>query len=460
VAQIVAFPHGVGGQESWIVRLLSVTVRLYRMRMRGCDPTTPIDRHDKEFGGFFTSAVAFVRRQPRQWMLSAFRSALAMFLYNLVAPYLSVYILGLGASATQLGVVSGVGMAVAGLAAPLIGWVIDRRGVRRLYLIGVGLLAVSYLMYGLAGNWALALVAMIAYWVGKGLSGQSCSTICANSIRSEDRAKAMSVCETLAAGILGMLAPLLAAALVIRFGGTTVTGIRPLFFVAFGGTLGTLLLVYLLLPNCHWPSPRGSSRGLFGDLLAVLRGGNKLGRWLVIDAVGFLPAGMVIPFAQPFAHEVKGASELILGMMITAYALTPLLLGIPIGHLADRIGRKRVLYVTIPLSWLSSVVLIFARNSAMLVISGALLGFFTISAVTAGAMAYELVPKAHMGRWLGIASLFRMLLAAAAAGAAGLIWDHVGPAYVFAIVIGLELVVRMPLLVTMPETLRLKNHEA
>lgn len=391
-------------------------------------------------------------------MITAFRSALASFLYNLVAPYLSVYILSLGASATQLGVASGVGMAAAGLTAPLIGWVIDRRGVRKLYLIGVGLLAASYLLYGLAGNWAIAMLAMVAFWVGRGVSGQSCSTICANSIRSEDRAKAMSLCETLAAGILGMLAPLVAAALVIQSGGTTVAGIRPLFFLAFAGTLGTLLLVYFCLPNCHWPSPRGTSRGLFGDLRVVLHGGGKLVRWLVIDAIGFLPMGMVIPFAQPFAHEVKGANELVLGMMITAFALTPLLLGIPIGHIADRIGRKRVLYVTIPLSWLSSVVLIFARNSAMLVISGVLLGFFTISAVTAGAMAYELVPKAHMGRWLGITQLFRMLLAAGAAAVAGVIWDHWGPVYVFVVVIGLELVVRMPLLISMPETLHLERN--
>jgi len=153
-----------------------------------------------------------------------------MFLYNLVAPYLSVYTLELGASATQLGLVNSVGMATAGLVAPFIGWLIDRRGVRQVYLVGIALLAVSYLTYGVAGAWPVALLAMIAYWLGKGLSGQGCSTICGNSIRSEDRATAMSLCETLAAGVLGMLAPLVAAALVIRFGGVHIPGIRPLFF--------------------------------------------------------------------------------------------------------------------------------------------------------------------------------------------------------------------------------------
>ena len=382
-----------------------------------------------------------------------------MFLYNLVAPYLSVYTMELGATATQLGWVNSAGMAAAGRAAPFIWWIIGHRGVRQVYLIGVGLLALSYLTYGLAGNWTIAMLGMVAYWLGRGLSGQGCATICGNSIQSQDRATAMSLCETFAAGVLGMLAPLAAAGLVARFGGTHVAGIRPLFFIALAGTLGTFLLVYMRLPNCQWSPRTRSSDGFLADLRTVFREGDRLKRWLIIDAIGFLPMGMVIPFAQPFAHEIKGAEELVLGMMITAFALTPLLLGIPIGRIADRIGRKRVLYVTIPLSWLSSVLLIYAQNDVMLVLSGILLGFFTISSVTAGAMTYELVPKIHMGRWLGISSLFRMLLAACAATVAGLIWDHLGPAYVFVTVIGLELIVRMPLLISMPETLHLRNHD-
>ena len=55
------------------------------------------------------SGVAFVRRQPRQWIVTAVRSSLAMFLYTIVAPYLSVYTMDLGASATQLGIVNSVG---------------------------------------------------------------------------------------------------------------------------------------------------------------------------------------------------------------------------------------------------------------------------------------------------------------------------------------------------------------
>ena len=395
-----------------------------------------------------------MRRQPKHWIVSAIRSSLAMLLYNIVAPYLSVYTISLGASATQLGIVNSVGMASAGLVAPFIGWIIDRQGVRRVYLIGIVLLAASYAIYGIAGSWVIAALAMVVFWLGKGLSGQSCSTICGNSIRNEDRATAMSLCETVAAGVLGMLAPLIGAALVVRFGGVGAGGIRPLFFVSLAGTVGTFFLIYFLLPNRRWASGT-SSMGLFRDLRSVFRSGTKLGRWLVIDAIGFLPMGMVIPFAQPYAHELKGASEWVLGLMITAFAVTPLVLGIPVGRMADRIGRKPVLYATISLSWLSSVALILAPNSGILVLSGVLLGFFTISSVTAGAMAYELVPKAHMGRWLGLSWLTRMLLAAVAAYLAGWMWDRIGPQYVFLTAIALDVIVRMPLLISMPETLHL-----
>ena len=50
-----------------------------------------------------------------------------------------------------------------------------------------------------------------------------------------------------------------------------------------------------------------------------------------------------------------------------------------------------------------------------------------------------------------------MSLAACAAYAAGAIWDNIEPQYVFLTVIGLDLLVKMPLLISMPETLMLEE---
>ena len=77
--------------------------------------------------------------------------------------------------------------------------------------------------------------------------------------------------------------------------------------------------------------------------------------------------------------------------------------------------------------------------------------------VLTGAMAFELVPAGYMGRWVGFIRFFRMLLAAGAAFLAGFIWDSFGPHYIFLIVIGLDVFVRIPLLISMPETLKLQK---
>ncbi|MBA7485563.1 hypothetical protein ES707_21111 [subsurface metagenome] len=193
----------------------------------------------------------------------------------------------------------------------------------------------------------------------------------------------------------------------------------------------------------------------FRDLSQVFKQGRNLKRWLVITSIGSMPWFMLLPFTYPFAHEVKGAEQYVLGAMVTGAALAPLVLGIPIGRLADKIGRKKVLYLTIPLVWASSLMLIWAPTPGFLIAAGVLQGFIYICAVIQGAMTFELVPPEQMGRWMGIVRFFRLLFAAGAVYLAGVIWDNIGPQYLFLAVIGLDLFIRIPLLIGMPETLGL-----
>jgi MFS family permease len=403
-----------------------------------------------------TKAADFLKRQRRDWYVTVTRSSLDRFVYQMVVPYLSIYTVALGATATQLGLVNSLGMGIAGLMSLLSGWLIDRIGIKKIYLTGITMLAISYLTYGLATNWAIIIVAMMAYWLGFTTSVHSCATVCANSLANQDRATGMSLCETFAAGFLGMAGPMLGALMVTEFGGVNVRGIRPLFFIALAGTVVTFLLIYTQLSDRRWTSQSVARASLFKDFSQVFKQGRNLKRWLVISSVTFLPLGMVLPFCQVFAHEFKGADQYVLGYMVTGFALTPLVFGIPFGRLADRIGRKKVLYLIAPLFWVSNLTLIWAPGPGFLIAAGILQGFYFISGTVAGAMTFELVPAEQMGRWLGIIRFFRLLLSAGSAYAAGVIWDNLGPQYVFLTVIGLDLFIRIPLLMGMPETLDLR----
>ena len=72
-----------------------------------------------------SNGFRFFTRQDRDWKISVVRSNAAMFLYRMVLPYVSVYIMALGASGTQLGIMNSVGMAAAGVAGLLGGWLVD-----------------------------------------------------------------------------------------------------------------------------------------------------------------------------------------------------------------------------------------------------------------------------------------------------------------------------------------------
>jgi MFS family permease len=404
-------------------------------------------------GTMLQGGTAFLKRQDRDWWITVIRTSLDKLAYQMVFPYLSIYIVALGATGTDLGLVNSIGMVSAGLIAPFTGWLIDRIGPKVIYLIGIALLGLSYLIYGLAGHWDVTVLAMLAYWLGFSVSTQSCATICGNCLVNRDRATGMLICETVAAGLLGMAGPLLATWLVSLAGGVSVEGIRPLFFSGLIVTAGTFILVLTQLSGRRWTIKGGIQPTLWKGISEVLKGGGHLKQWLVIAAISQLPLGMVFPFTQVFAHTVKGANELVLGAMVAASALASILLAIPIGRLADRIGRKRVLYVTMPLFWASNLLLVWAPSPALLILAGGLQGFFFINITLCAAIERELVTPEHMGRWIGINRFCKMTASAVLAFLAGIIWDRLGPQYIFLIFVAIDTLIRLPLLIGMPETL-------
>ena len=140
--------------------------------------------------------------------------------------------------------------------------------------------------------------------------------------------------------------------------------------------------------------------------------------------------------------------------MATATVVARLAFGIPIGRLADRIGRKRVIYLLTPLWYVSNLLLAFSTGPIMLVLYAAFQAFYTILSGVTSAMTMELVPVEQQGRWSGLLRLFTGLVTIPAPIIGGLIWRELGPVYVFLVPLALDLCLRLPLLSTVPETLR------
>lgn len=404
--------------------------------------------------------VGFISRQKHNYRVAIVRSSASSFLLNLTAQYDSIYTVALGANSVELGTVSSIGNGIAALISTPIGWLVDRHGFKRFYLLGMGLLAGAALTYALAPNWQVIIAATILFSISMRLVGTGCSVICADSVKNEDRATAQNLCVTFAS-LLSLIAPLIAAPLITASGGLTVEGIRPLYYVRFVG-YGLILLfmaAQLREPKRLSAAGAGANRDFIGGFRQLFEGEAPLGRWLVVSSLTWLPMAMTAPFLQLFAHQAKGADQYLLGIMTAATILARLLFGIPLGRLADRVGRKKVIYLLTPLWYASNLLLVLSFNSTTLILSGALWTFYAISAGITGAMTLELVPIEQMGKWSGLIGLVRGLVTIPAPILGGLVWKSLGPVYVFLIPIGIDLLLRIPLLTTIPETLGHRSTE-
>jgi MFS family permease len=143
--------------------------------------------------------------------------------------------------------------------------------------------------------------------------------------------------------------------------------------------------------------------------------------------------------------------------MASATVVARLVFGIPVGRLADKIGRKRVIYLLTPLWYASNLFLAFSPHPVALVLSSVLLAFYSISSGATSAMTLELLPLKQQGKWGGLLGLFTGLATIPAPIIGGLIWRELGPIYVFVIPIVFDLLLRVPLLSTVPETLRTEH---
>jgi MFS family permease len=278
--------------------------------------------------------------------------------------------------------------------------------------------------------------------------------ICADSVQNEDRATAQNLCVTVSS-IAGLIAPLIAAHLVTLFGGLNTQGIRPLYALRFVGYGLVLLFVALQLrePRQMHRAKGQANPGFVDDFRRLFKGEGPLQRWVIVASLTGLPIAMTSPFFQLYAHQVKGADQYLLGLMTTASVLARLVFGIPLGWLADKVGRKKVIYVLTPLWYASHLLLIFSSNSATLIVAAALQTFYMISSGLTSAMTMELVPVERMGKWSGVLGLFSGLVTIPAPLIGGLIWREWGPMYVFVVPLAIDLFLRIPLLVTIPETL-------
>jgi len=389
---------------------------------------------------------------------------------NLPTQYNQLYATSLGANPVELGSLESIGSVASALISMPSGWIADRYGVKKVILIGLALTAIVSAIYGFAYNWWTLIPAIILSGACMRLVMPYVDVLFINYAKPAQRSMVMSLSRTLWA-IPRLFTSIIAAFIVTHFGGVNADGIRPLYLIQL--FLSTLVVVAISL----WLKPatnttqdtvvqenqiRVSRVGFFQGFKDVFKGEKWLKRWMVVMISRNLGMRLALPFAPLWLVNVKGADPYILGIMGTAGTLVSLLLQLPVGRLADKVGRKRAFYLFRPFVYLGSLLLVFAPSPEYLILVG-IFGYFGlqggggslsgVSFIPFITMNFELVPEAKRGRWLGITGFFN-ILSFPASVIGGILWAQGFMMEVLLIPIFLEIFIALPIIRTIPDTRR------
>ncbi len=391
--------------------------------------------------------AGFLQRQDSPFKVNILKNLAKNMAVNLTYQYQPIYIASLGATPLVLGYINSLSGAVNTLLAIPTGVLADRVGIKKVLLMTLGISIVSSMIFGIANTWEIAAVALILSAVAFILERTVCPMICGSTLRTDERITGMGICDTVSF-FPQLIAPILGATLITFFGGMNATGIKPLYWIQTAGLVIAFLIILFRFENPREHIIGQKKESVLSNLSKVIEEGTMVKRWLLLTTLTsfWWQVAFYIPL---FAAEVKGANQFIVGGMSAASTIVFVFLAIPLGHLADTRGRKKMILAAGGLIILSYLILIYAPNNLFLLLSGFLSGFSMTVGQSQMAIGVDLVPKKYMGSWFGLQGFFRGLVSIISPIICGYMWDAVSPQSVFWLIICTQ-IASMLVLLTVP----------
>ncbi len=375
------------------------------------------------------------------WALG-FTSLLTDVSSEMIVPVLPLFITGvLHASVASLGVIEGVAESTASLLRLSSGWLSDRIGRRKPFLVfGYGLSGVAKVSFALASSWSAVLGLRFADRVGKGLRNPPRDALLADSVAPAWRGRAFGLhrsLDTLGAAI----GPLVAFALLAAWPG----GFRRIFLVsAIPAALS--LVVLALFVRAPRREPMAKVRALHLEFRALP---TPVKRFLVADGV-FQLANSSIAFVMLRARD-GGIAVAAVPLVYLLYNLVYAALSLPAGALSDRIGRRPLLLAAYVLY--AGVYALLAWSGAPLLVMAALALYGVHSAlieVSQRSLLADLVGAERRGTVYGIYHTVVGFALLPASIVAGWLWDRYGARVTFGVDAALALLAAVLFVVLLP----------
>ncbi|RLI38922.1 hypothetical protein DRO60_02600 [Candidatus Bathyarchaeota archaeon] len=377
--------------------------------------------------------------------------------YGLITPYEPLYIRSLGATPTVLGLMGAASMATFCLSLIPGSYVADRYGRRRVIVVMTFVLGLSYVFYIMAPDWPyspgwqLILAGMLFASLAR-LYGPALDAMTADSLPPDKRGVGYAMTIVIPSAF-AIASPTVAAMLIAEFG--FIEGVRLAYVVVFLSFLLVSAIRFFFLRETVSPAkPTGkmSITRLYAesikDVVGALRNASRSLKALMLAPLLAMPLSQVFwgTFFPLFVVDFSGITEEEWGTMNSTRLAFSLLVCLPMGKLADRLSRKKLLvvrYVAV-----APIVSFLAFANGFVQVLAALLLMDLLSYVGSSAMRAllaDLTPRGMRGRVSGARSLLLNLLSIPTAPLTGFIYENIDPRLPFYVISAMSLIIAIAL---------------
>jgi MFS family permease len=293
------------------------------------------------------------------------------------------------------------------------GWLADRLGRRRAFLIFVLLASAGYVVYLLSPSWPFVFLGLALVMAWQSMASPAIFAVIGDALPRERRAMGFTL-QSILKRVPIVIAPIAGGVLISAFG--IVKGIH----VALVITLALALATILLVSRINVIIDASKTTGIVGVWQTFH---SALKRLLVSDVIIRTCEGMTGVITILYVTNVQHFSVRQYGTLVAIQMITSILVYIPAGKIADRVGRKPFVLATFLSFALFPIAIIAASSFPLIVLAFVIGGLREIGEPSRKAMIVDFAQANVRARSVGLYYLVRSLSITPAAAIGGLLWS-------------------------------------
>ena len=346
----------------------------------------------------------------------------------------------IGGTTTDITMMVAASAIIATLATLFMGALSDRLGHRRLFIsigyIAWGLVTACFAfisranvaMFAPAASVVATAVTLVILldcimtFMGSTANDASFNAWVTESIDTTNRGKVEGVLSTF---------PLLAMIVVSGVSGIVIDAIGyPLFFASLGAMVSAAGIagIFIIKEKTQPPTKRGSylSDIIYGFRPSVIKEQKSLYLSLLCMGLFGIATQVFMPFLIIYFEHYLGMSALTYSVVLALTILVSSVIGIILGRMVDRFGRKRFSYTAVAVFAAGLIFLFFVREIPLVALAGTIMmcGYLLLNIVINTSIR-DNTPKDKVGLFQGIRMIFFVLIPMTVGPAIGnaVIWN-------------------------------------